>query len=92
MLGPTGAPGEVRIVIQNYLKQGDSVTMIYSRPQQAIQSLQISSYLSDPSDAVKISAQFAQLPNGPHYAYDVLVNGVSKQLTVEMQNSNYQHM
>jgi len=67
-------------------------TIIYSQSQQAIQSIQVSSYLSDPSDAVKISAQFARLPNGPNHAYDVLVNGVSKQLTVEMQNSNYQHL
>lgn len=92
MLGSAGVPGEVRIVIQNYLKQGDSVTIIFSKPQQAVQSMQISSYLSDPSDAVKITAQFARLPNGPNHAYDVLVNGVSKQLTVETQNSNYQHM
>jgi hypothetical protein len=34
---------------------------------------------------VKITAQFARPPNGPNHAYDVLVNGVSKQLTVEMQ-------
>lgn len=92
MLRSAGAPGEIRIVIQNYLKQGDSVTIIFSKPQQAVQSMQISSYLSDPSDAVKITAQFARLPNGPNHAYDVLVNGESKQLTVEMQNSNYQHM
>jgi len=91
-LGSGGAPGEVRIVITNYVKQGDSVTIIYGQAQHAIQSLQISSYLSDPSDAVKISTQYAQIPNGPNHAYDVLVNGVSKQLTVEMQNSNYQKM
>jgi hypothetical protein len=91
-LGSAGAPGEVRIVIQNYVKQGDSVTIIYGQPQHAIQSIQIASYLSDPSDVVKIAAQFAQLPNGPNHVYDLLVNGVSKQLTVEMQNSNYQRM
>lgn len=88
--GSAGAPGEIRVVVQNYVKQGDSVTIIYGQPQRAIQSIQISSYLSDPSDAVKITAQFARLPNGPNCANDVLVNGVSKQLTVELQNSNYQ--
>jgi hypothetical protein len=90
--GSAGAPGEVRVVITNYVKQGDSVTIIYGQPQHAIQSIQISSYLNDPSDAVKISAQFAQLPGGPNHVYDLLVNGVSKQLTVEMQNSNYQKL
>jgi len=92
MSGSAGAPGEVRIVIQGYVKQGDSVTIVYGQPQHAVQSIQIASYLSDPSDAVQISAKFAQLPNGPNHVYDLLVNGVSKQLTVEMQNSNYQRL
>jgi hypothetical protein len=92
MLGSAGALDDVRIVIQNYVKQGDSVTITFSKPQQAIRSIQIASYLSDPTDAVKISAQFAQLPNGPNHASDVNVNGVSKQLTVEIQNSNYEHL
>jgi len=91
-LGLAGKPGEIRIVIHNYVKEGDSVTIIYDRQRQAVQSTQISSYLNDPSDAVKISAEFAQITNGPNCASDVIVNGVSKQLTVEMQNSNYQHI
>lgn len=92
MFGSAGSPGEVRVVIQGYVKPGDSVTIIYGQPQHAIQSIQIDSYLNDPTDVVKINAQFAQLPNGPNHVYDLLVNGVSKQLTVEMQNSNYQRM
>jgi hypothetical protein len=92
MLGSAGAPNEIRIVIQNYSKQGDTVTIIFNKEQQAIQSLQISSYLDDPKDAVKISAQFAQLPNGPNHVSNVVVNGVSKELTVQMQNSNYQKL
>ncbi|HTQ86717.1 MAG TPA: hypothetical protein VMI93_10935 [Candidatus Solibacter sp.] len=91
-VGSAGAPGEIRIVVRSYVKQGDSVTIIYGQQQRAVQSIQISSYLSDPSDVVNISAQFVQLPNGPNHVYDLLVNGVSKRLTVEMQNSNYQHL
>ena len=92
LLGSAGAPGEVQIVIQNYVKRGDSVTIIYGQPQRSVRSIQISSYLNDPSDSVTITAQFAQLPNGPNHLYDLLVNGTSKELTVEIQNSNYQHM
>jgi hypothetical protein len=92
MLGSAGAPNEVKVVISGYLKPGDSVTIIYNRAQQAIQSLQIASYLNDPSDAVKISAQYAQLPNGPNHIASMIVDGVSKQLTVQQQNSNYQKL
>ena len=57
MLGSAGAPNEIKVVISGYLKPGDSVTIIYNKAQEAIQSLQIASYLNDPSDAVKISAR-----------------------------------
>jgi hypothetical protein len=90
MIGSAGAPDELRLVIQNYVKQGDSVTIVFNRAQKAIQNITVSSYLSDPSDAVKIAVQFAPLPDGTNHVSNVLVNGVSKELNVEMQNSNYQ--
>jgi len=90
MIGSAGAPDEVRLVIQNYVKQGDSVTIVFNRAQKAIQNIQVSSYLSAPSDVVKIAVQFAQLSDGTNHVSNVLVNGVSKELNVEMQNSNYQ--
>jgi hypothetical protein len=36
-------------------------------------------------------AQFAQIPGGPNHVASTLVNGVSRQLTVSTQNSNYEH-
>lgn len=90
LLGSAGGPNEVKVVVNGYEKPGDSVTIIFNKQQQAIQSLQISSYLDDPSNAVTISAQYAQLPNGPNHVASMIVNGVSKELTVQIQNSNYQ--
>lgn len=92
LLGSAGAPGELKVVINGYLKQGDSVTIIFNKAQQAIQSLQINSYLNDPQDVVTISAQYAQLPDGPHHVASIEVNGVSKHLTVVLQNNNYQKL
>jgi len=48
--------------------------------------------LNDPSDAVAISAQFAQLPDGTNHVASMTINGESKHLTVNEQNSNYQRM
>lgn len=92
MLASGGAPGEVKMVIKNYLKPNDQVTLLFSQQAKAIQSLQISSYLSDPKDAVTISALFSKLPDGTNHVSSTQVNGVSKQLTVATQNSNYQKM
>ena len=82
--------GTVSLVIKNYMKQGDSVTMTVSEQTHAPVGVKVNSYLNDPKDAVTISAQFAQLPDGTNHVASTLINGVSKQLTVSDQNSNYQ--
>lgn len=84
-------PGEgtVGLVIKNFVKPNDQVTLTISEQTHAPVSMQIQSYLNDPSDAVTISAQFAQLPDGTNHVADMTINGVSKQLTVNEVNSNY---
>jgi hypothetical protein len=89
-MGPAGQPGEVKILISNYVKPNDKVTFIFNQQAKAIQSLQIATYLNDPTDAVNIGAQFGQLPDGTNHIATTQVNGVRKQLLVTTQNSNYQ--
>src|SRR5215469_14470585 len=56
MLGPAaGAPGEYRLVLSNYIKQGDNMTLVIDKAQKDLASLSISTYLSDPSDAVNVT-------------------------------------
>src|SRR5437879_4019529 len=55
---PNGPAGTVTLVIKSYLKPNDSVTMVFNQQQKAIQSIQVASYLSDPSDAVTIAVHF----------------------------------
>jgi hypothetical protein len=92
MLGSGGAPGEVKMVIKNYVKPNDQVTLVFNQQAKAIQSVQIQSYLSDPKDAVTIAQQFSQLPDGTNHVSTSQINGVSKELTVTSQNSNYQKL
>jgi len=92
LMGPTGAPGEFRLVISNYVKPGDSMTVVVNKSQIALVSLSIATYLSDPSDAVNVNVQFSRLPDGTNHVSTETINGVSKQLTIAIQNTNYQHM
>ena len=78
------------LVIKNYIKPGDSVTLVFNKAQKAIQSIRVASYLDDPKDAVTIAAQFAKMPNGINHVTGTQINGASKQLTVVTRNSNYQ--
>jgi len=89
-LGPAGVPGEVKLLISNYVKPGDRVTLIFNRQARAIQSLEVATYLSDPADAVNIQAQFSKLPDGTNHVATMQINGVSKNLLVTTENTNYQ--
>ncbi len=84
--------GTVSLIIKNYVKQGDSVTMTVSEQNHSPVSVQVNSYLNDLKDAVTISAQFAQLPDGTNHVATTNINGVSKQLGINETNSNYQKM
>jgi hypothetical protein len=87
-----GIPGQFQLMVANYIRPNDSVSLVFSEAQQAIQSLRILSYIADPQNIVTISAQFNRLPDGTNHVSNILVNGVSKQLTVAIQNSDYQKM
>jgi hypothetical protein len=89
-LGPAGIPGEVKLLISNYVKPNDKVTLVFNRQAKAIQSFQVATYLNDPTDVVNIEAQFSKLPDGTNHVATMQVNGVRKELLVTMQNSNYQ--
>lgn len=89
-LGSAGAPGLVALVIRSYVKQGDTVTVVFNQAQKAIQRINVATYLSGPSDAVTVAAQFGQLGDGTNFVSNLTVNGSSKSLTVQDVNSNFQ--
>jgi hypothetical protein len=92
-LGQTpGAPNEVQLIIHNYLKPGDSMTLVFDKVQKRLLGLQIASYMDGPSDAMNLTVQFDQLPDGTNHVSSLTINGVSKQLTIAIQNGNYQHV
>lgn len=91
-LAPASGGNEVQLHIANYLKPDDSMTITFDKAAKAIQSLQIASYMDSPSDAVKIAVQFAKLPEGVNHIAAMTVEGVSKQLTVAVQNFDYKKL
>ena len=85
-----GGPGQYQLVIANYVKQGDKMILVFDKAQKGIVRLSIASYLNDPKDAVTVDAEFGRIPGGPNHVSTQTINGVSKQLTIAVQNSNYQ--
>jgi hypothetical protein len=87
-----GAQGQYRLIINNYVKQGDKMTLVYDKARKGLASATIASYLDDPKDAVNVTVNFASEPGGLNHIASETINGVSKQLTIAVQNSNYQHL
>jgi hypothetical protein len=85
-----GAPGTVTLVIKNYIKPADSMTLVFDEAAKSILALQVATYLTDPTDAVTLAVQFAKLQVGVNHVATAKVNGVKKQMTVALQNFNYQ--
>lgn len=93
MMGPEpNSPQQYRLVISNYLKQGDKIALVIDKGQKDIASLSIATYLNDPSDAVNVTVGFDRIAGGPNHVSSESIDGVSKKLTIAIQNSNYQHL
>jgi hypothetical protein len=92
MIGPAGVPNEVRLVITSYVKPQDSVTLVFDKPQKRLLSMNISSYLDDPGDSVKMNVSFSDLPDGTNHVSGLVLDGVKKQLTIAVTNTNYQRL
>ena len=41
---------------------------------------------------MNLTVQFSHLPKGTNHVSNLVINGVSKQLSIAIQNSNYQHL
>jgi len=89
-LSPAG--DSVQLVFKNYVKQGDSMTITFNKTARQIASIAISSWMDDPKDPMNLTVKFAKLPDGTNYMSSTTIDGVAKQLTVVMQNSNYQKL
>ena len=86
-----GDPNQLQLVIHNYLKPQDSMTIVFDKTQREILRLQIASYMDDPKDAMSLTVEFSRT-DGINHVSSVVIDGASKQLNVATQNSNYQHL
>jgi hypothetical protein len=92
-LGPVaGSPSQVQLVIKNYVKPGDSMTLVFDKEQKSIVRVQIASYMDDPKDAMNLTVNYSKLPDGTNHIDSMVIDGVSKQLNIAIQNSNYGHV
>jgi hypothetical protein len=87
-----GSASQVQLAFHDYVKPKDSMTLVFDKEQKQLLGIQIASYLNDPTGAVNLAVKMARLPDGVSHVDSVILDGVSKQVKVAIQNTNYQHL
>jgi hypothetical protein len=81
------------IVIKNYLKQGDSVTVGFDTVAKKIATYSVDSYLDNPKDdAVKLAVNFARLPDGTNHVQQTVLDATGKKIEARVTNSDYKKL
>ena len=83
------AGGKVRLVISQYLKPGDSLTIDMDPATNKLLGLGVNSYLDKQDDVVTLAVQMSSLPDGALYAGQTKLEAKAKNITVVVQNSGH---
>ena len=83
------AAGKVRLVISQYLKPGDSLTIDMDPAANKILALGVNSYLDTKDDIVTLAVQMNSLPDGAIYAGQTTLEAKAKNITVVIQNAGH---
>ena len=81
--------GKARLVISQYLKPGDSLTIDMDPAAHTVVGLGVNSYVEKQDEPVTLAVQMASLPDGAIYAKQTTLDAKAKNITVVIQNSGH---
>jgi hypothetical protein len=87
-----GGSTDVKLVIVNYVKPQDSMTLLIDKDNKQLRSIKIVSYMDGPTDGMNLTVEFGRLPDGTSHVSSATIEGVREQLTVATQNSDYRKL
>ena len=90
VLNPTPSEKEASIVFKNYSQPGDQMTLSFNTAAKKLTTVNVNTYLDDPSEVVTLTVQMASLPDGTNYAQLTVLNATAKNIRVTTTSSNYQ--
>jgi hypothetical protein len=89
---PPNSKGEVRLVIKDYLKPGDSLTLDVNAATDRIQGVTIATLTDKEKDAVGLKVAFGAFPDGTVYPEKIQLDVASQKLAIAIENSGYKKM
>jgi hypothetical protein len=82
--------GVKKLSIHNYVKAGDLVTIAFNQKDNEIQTLEASSYLTDPKEPVHILAEFVNAGEGLNHVDAVTATAPKKNFSMVIRNLTYE--
>jgi hypothetical protein len=83
------AGGKVRLVVSQYLKPGDALTLDLDAAASRLTGLGVNSYIDKPDEPVTLAVQMNALPDGAIYAAQTTLDAKAKNITVVIQNAGH---
>ena len=85
-------PGEATLAFSNYNLPNDALTLTFAVEPKSIQTVDVSTWLDEPSKVVTLVVQFATLPDGTDHPATITLSLPASNLQVTISNSNYQQV
>jgi hypothetical protein len=88
-IAPNPSTGMVKVTVSNYLQKGDAVVFTVNATTSRIQSLDVTTWLNEPTAGVSLAVQYAMLPNGVSYVSQKVLTASAKEIVVTISSANY---
>jgi hypothetical protein len=89
-IGVPPAGAGARLIVANYEKPGDKLSIDVDLATNKIQGLAVATYLASPDDPVALNVVMGQLPGGATYPSKITLNAPAKGLSVMVTNGGYE--
>ena len=86
---PPDAKGMVAVVIKDYLKVGDSLTITVNAATDVISSVTVATFTDSAKDAVGLKVSWGSFPDGTVYVATIHLDVAAQNLAVAIENTGY---
>jgi hypothetical protein len=89
---PPNSKGAVRLVIKDYLKAGDSLTLDVNAATDRISGVTIATLTDKEKDAVGLQVAFGAFADGTVYPAKIQLDVAAQKLKIAIENSGYKKL
>ena len=89
VVNPPNAQGKAQVVIKDYLKAGDSLTVDLDAAKNTLAGLTVASFTDKEKDVVDLKVSMGALTDGTTYPANIVLDVKSQKMTIAITNSGY---